>query len=578
MDFRINIATPNGTGSYTANRLLTKILLKNGIFCSSKNLFPSNIAGLPTWFNIRINKEKFTGFKKETNIYIGFNKKTYLSDLEDIGSDALVITNKDFKLSTSNKETIEIPIRELTKPLSESPSLRKLLSNLVYVGYCAKILGCNKEKSIEVLKKDFLKKSEELFKLNTDAFLKGFDYQNETESEATFFKQEKAPQTLTTDFDETHLIDGNTASALGFLDGGASVVTWYPITPSSSLVENFEKIGRTLKSSKGITVLQCEDEISSAVAVLGAGWSGARAFTATSGPGLSLMQESIGLGYFSEVPMVIADVQRAGPSTGLPTRTAQGDLLTAHYSSHGDTLHPVLLPSSVQELYDDSFQSLNLAESLQTPIILLSDLDLGMNDWSTKALQRSNKVNRGQVVTSKQDDFKRYKLNKNLPERSLPRISDPSLSYFTRGSGHDEKGRYSENPEVYESKLTKLKNKVIKNKNLFPKDILKEENSEFSLIFYGSTTQIIKEVNALLGESISTYQIRSLPCDQKVYDFAKKYKFNFVLEQNRDGQMHKILKANSLNENFVSLTQFNGLPSTAEHFVFQIKTYLEKDS
>lgn len=583
MDLRINIATPNGTGSLTANTLLTKIILKNGLFCSSKNLFPSNIAGLPTWFNIRLNSSGFTGFKDETDIYVGFNKSTLIKDISTLNKDkSIIVTNKDFKLEGPKefKQSVEIPIRELTKPLCDSPSLRKLLGNLVYVGYLSELLGCKREVSLEVLDKEFSKRSEELLTLNKNAFLKGFEFVSEKQLESEndlILKKTSNTKAL--------LIDGNTASGLGFLDGGASVVTWYPITPSSSLVESFEKFSKQVQNPDEVTVLQCEDEISSAVAVLGAGWSGARAFSATSGPGLSLMQESIGLGYFSEVPMVIADVQRAGPSTGLPTRTAQGDLILAHYSSHGDTLHPVLIPSSIQEVYEDSINSLNAAEILQTPVILLSDLDLGMNNWSSPDLDRSkNLIKRGNVITSDSSDtddksFKRYALKDKLPQRSLPRISEPSLTYFTRGSGHDEYGNYSENPEVYKNLLEKLKNKIVGSRDILPSDIKNSVNADYSLIFCGSTSQAVDEIKSLVKADLSTYQVRALPVSDDLYNFSSKYKINFVLDQNRDGQLCKIIKAESSSDHshikFLSLCQFNGLPTTATHFAKIINKFLE---
>lgn len=572
-DFNISISTENGTGSMTANRFLSRCLAKEGHFVSTKNLFPSNIAGLPTTYSLRLTDKKLGGYTSKIDLYVGFNIKTLDDDLRGLGSETVCILNGDFKHEGSKNPTCQIPCRATARDLHSSASTKKLLYNLLYVGAVLKAVGADMEASMELAKVFFKKLPKDILDANVNAIEKGYAaYALET------FSPIKNPGS------STYIYEGNVCSALGFLDGGATVATWYPITPSSSVVESFDKLNENLTTDPSLrSTHQCEDEISSAVAALGAGWSGARAFTATSGPGLSLMQEAIGLGYFSESPFVILDVQRSGPSTGLPTRTSQADLMLAHYSSHGDTLHPVFLPGTPQEAYDDAFESLNLADSLQTPVMILSDLDLGMNEWHQERpiIQTKSKIQKGKFLLEPSENFKRFSNDRPVATRSLPRLSDESLAYFTRGSGHDESGRYSENPEVYSKKLTRLKEKVLEMRSTghAPKDIILKKDADLSVVVWGSSGQIYEELKELLNFEFSYMRVRALPASQDVFDFLRAHALNFVVELNRDGQLNQILKS-STNSSFHShaVNQFGGLPANAQTIAKQITDVFERRS
>jgi len=574
-DFSISISTENGTGSMTANKLLSRCLSHAGFSVSTKNLFPSNIAGLPTTYSIRLTQNQQGGYTDRVDLYVGFNKKTLVKDLTVIDATTVCIVNADFKMDLQNFSFCAVPCRTLARELHSSAATKKLLYNLFYVGAVLKALKVDLKTSQALARQFFSRLPDDIVSANAKALEAGFEAYN-----LQTFDVEKAH----TANEDSYLYEGNACSALGFLDGGATVATWYPITPSSSVVENFDLLNKSLSpDAKLRSTHQCEDEISSAVAALGAGWSGARAFTATSGPGLSLMQEAVGLAYFAECPFVILDVQRSGPSTGLPTRTSQADLTLAHYSSHGDSLHPVLLPGTPQEAYDDAFDSLNLADSLQSPVMILSDLDLGMNEWrqSQPLVQNKGSLSKGKVALKPQSDFKRFSNAEPVAPRSLPRLSDESLAYFTRGSGHDEHGDYSENAEVYAKKLTRLKEKVLRmrDESHVPEDIIENTSSNISIVVWGSTGQIYEELKELLNFDFSFMRVRALPASQKVFDFLSSHETNFVIELNRDGQLNQILKSSAPSAfKSKSINQFGGLPACAQTLAKQINAALLKDS
>jgi len=561
----------------TANRFLSRCLAKSGFSVSTKNLFPSNIAGLPTTYAVRITDHDFGGFTDKIDLYVGFNKKTIEMDLLNLQPEATCILNGDFKTESVRHSTCQIPCRSTARELHSSASIKKLLYNLMYAGAVLKALDVDLKESTKLVKSFFKKLPKDVLTANISALEQGYIlYDLKSFSVSKKVEKEKTK--------DKYIYEGNACSALGFLDGGASVATWYPITPSSSVVETFDKLNSNLTADPSLrSTHQCEDEIASAVAALGAGWSGARAFTATSGPGLSLMQEAIGLGYFSESPFVILDVQRSGPSTGLPTRTSQADLVLAHYSSHGDTLHPVLLPGTPQEAYDDAFESLNLADKLQTPVMILSDLDLGMNEWhQTGPIEQTKcKISKGSVAIKPDGNFKRFSNESLVSSRSIPRLSDQSLSYFTRGSGHDEKGDYSENSSVYTKKLSRLKEKVLSFREIakIPEDIIIKKDAELSVVVWGSTGQIYEELKELLGFEFSYMRVRALPASQEVFDFLRTHALNFVVELNRDGQLSQILKS-STNSTFHShsINQFGGLPANAKTIAKKIKSVFERRS
>jgi len=569
-DFNISISTENGTGSMTANKFLSRCLIKEGHLVSTKNLFPSNIAGLPTKYVIRMTEHELGGYTDRVDLYVGFNKKTLESDLKALPKTAYSILNGDFKFESDENTSFQIPCRSTVRKLHSSAATKKLLYNLLYVGAVLKAVGADIGNCKETAVSFFKKLPEDILTANIKALEAGYELYN-----LKTFRPHKNKSS------DTYVYEGNKSAALGFLDGGATVATWYPITPSSSVVENFDQLNATLTETPNLrSTHQCEDEISSAVAALGAGWSGARAFTATSGPGLSLMQEAVGLAYFSECPFVILDVQRSGPSTGLPTRTSQADLIMAHYSSHGDTLHPVLLPGTPQEAYDDAFESLNLADNLQTPVMILSDLDLGMNEWRQKSpLEQNTKhISKGSVKLKSEENFKRFSNENDVASRSLPRLSDESLAYFTRGSGHDENGDYSEKPDVYTDKLTRLKNKVLnfRSTDHAPKDIIVKKNTDISIVVWGSTGQIHEELKELLGFEFSFMRVRALPASQEAFEFLKSHKHNFVIELNRDGQLNQVLKSSTDSFfNSHTITQFGGHPANAQEIAMRITSILE---
>lgn len=558
MNLKISISTENGTGSFTANKILMRSLLKSGYYVSAKNLFPSNIAGLPTLYKLRISSKKQGSVTSETpDLLVAFNKKTFEKDLEKTNADSFVISNADFKLTPEANENLCIECRKLTRPLHDSASVKKLLYNMIYVGAVLKLTDSCIETALEVTDGLLKKLNPKALEANKEALKIGFDLAQDFSIKSI----EK-----NNDVSSAKIVgDGNYCSALGFIDGGAQVLTWYPITPSSAAAENFESFSKLSPNHSKRNIVQCEDEISSVVAALGASWSGARAFTATSGPGVSLMQEAIGLAYFTETPLSILNVQRLGPSTGLPTRTSQGDLNLCHYSSHGDTQHPVLLPSSLQDSYDDAFSSVNLAQEIQSPVFVLTDLDLSMNEWEEPFLkQQKLKNTKGQIQTEPCEDFKRYSNQKEVSKRSLPLISDASLAYFTRGTGHKEDGSYSEAPDDYQKKVSRLKSKILNIRDLssfVPKDqVDKSDGADLALIYYGSSSQIIPEVQERIGVKTSTYKVRALPLNKDLKTFCSQHKKVFVIEQNRDGQLNQILKSELNITNTESVVQFNGQP------------------
>jgi 2-oxoglutarate ferredoxin oxidoreductase subunit alpha len=569
-DITINISTVNGTGSQTANKVLVQSLILSGYHVSAKNLFPSNIAGLPTRFLIRVSKDKYNSLnqEKKSSLNILFNKNKLKDDLQNISKDSVVLSNEDYKYFDKGSELKPslLKCRALTKDLHGSVSVRKLLINMLYIGASAKVLGLKLQSVTQATEQILSSFKQEVLTANIEALKRGYNSIENTKTLDIF--KPKSPK------NNLHLYDGNQSLALGLLDGGAQIFTWYPITPSSSVAENFDAYSKTLNLKRA--VLQCEDEISAVTTSLGAGWAGARAVTATSGPGLSLMQESIGLSYFTENPLVVVNVQRAGPSTGLPTRTAQGDLTLSYYSSHGDGIHPVLLPSDPTEAYIDGCYSLSLAQDLQTPVFVLSDLDIGMNEWALPPLKQISKSSsEGQIQIQHCENYKRFSNDTLVSKRSLPRLSDESTAYFTRGSGHDEFGNYSEDSRVYENKLKRLKDKINALRTLSefcPTDVVDEKESSISLIYYGSTFQIIEELKDLIKNDfgvdlISTYRIRALPLNKDLSSFLSKHKYNFVLEQNRDGQMNRIIRSECASKTqTTSVVQYNGLPADAHHF------------
>ena len=571
----IHIGTPNGSGSQSSNTLLLKTLFRMGLPVSGKNFFPSNIAGLPTWFNIRVSQNHWLTQSPQPDILIAMNKDSWVQDLKKVKTGGVVIFNEDLKLSTSeirsDVQFYGLPCRQLLKEVTDSAKLKKLLTNMLYVGALAQFLKLPLEIIQQVLQ-DQLANKKPLLKANLDAIDAGYKH---FESIGVLQSEYKITPILEGSKNKV-LMDGNTASALGALHGGCQFVSWYPITPSSSIAETFQKYCEQYRiqedGKKNYAILQAEDELSAISMVIGAGWNGARAMTTTSGPGLSLMAEAAGLSYFAEVPAVIWDVQRAGPSTGLPTRTMQGDISAAAHLSHGDTEHILLLPATLQECFDFGQTCFDLAERFQTLVIVLSDLDLGMNLWTSDNLKISQtEYDRGKLAQKDfAPPFQRYADldNDGVPTRSLPGNGIPDTAYFTRGSGHDPSALYTESADNHKDTLDRLKRKMETARKYVPKPtIVESKNKSIGLIAYGSSdlamTEFMQRENCESSQ-FGYLRLRALPFTDEVENFIENYKHIIVIEQNREGQMFKLLKSftQSDSRKLSSVTHYDGHPLT----------------
>ena len=493
-DFSIQIATVNGSGSQSANNILLRSIFAMGVPVSGKNLFPSNIAGLPTWYTIRASKNGYVARKKDIDVLIAMNAETSQQDILSLHPGAIAIYEEAANLKQFRDDVVcyPVPFDKLTAAVCPEAKLRKLVRNMIYVGVAAQLLDMDMAIVEKTVRKQFAKK-QKAADLNWAAVEAGANYAKESLTKADPFRLERMHAT-----ENKIIIDGNAACALGAMFAGVTVVTWYPITPSSSVVEqliDYLKKYRIEEDGKAsFAVVQAEDELAAVGMVLGAGWAGARSMTATSGPGISLMAEFTGLGYFAELPGVIFDIQRVGPSTGLPTRTAQADLLSIAYLSHGDTKHVMLLPGNVKECYEFAGAAFDLAEGLQTPVFVLSDLDLGMNNWMSDPFEYPEKpIARGKVLTAddltRLDGFGRYKDvdGDGIPYRTLPGTDHPKAAYFTRGSGHNEKALYSEKPEDYQNLMERLARKFETARTLVPAPVVVQTGqSKIGIIAYGT--------------------------------------------------------------------------------------------
>src|SRR5882724_6450453 len=577
-DFAIVAATVNGSGSQTANNTLIRAIFKMGIPVSGKNLFPSNIAGLPTWYTIRVSKQGYIARKKEIDILVAMNAETAQEDVMSLPAGAACVYDEPLKLSGLRQDITfyPVPFDKLVAPVCPEAKLRRLVKNMLYVGVVDALLGIEREESEKALVKQFGKKKKAA-ELNTAAVRAGYDY-----AIATFTKQDPFWVERMNANQGKIIIDGNAAAALGCMFAGVTVVTWYPITPSSSLVEQLidylkeHRIGPDGKAT--FAVVQAEDELAAIGMVLGAGWAGARSMTSTSGPGISLMAEFVGLGYYAELPGVIFDIQRVGPSTGLPTRTMQGDVLSCAFLSHGDTKHILLLPSSVEECFSMAMDAFDLTEKFQTPVFVLSDLDLGMNNWMAHPFQYPEKpLNRGKVLDDEDlkrlGSFARYKDvdGDGIPYRTLPGTSHPAGAYFTRGSGHNEKAQYSERADDYVRNMDRLARKFETARSFVPAPVREiARSAKIGIIAYGtshwalveSCDQLRKEYNL----QVDYLRLRAYPFNQDVHEFIKDHDCIYVVEQNRDAQMFQLLKLDVDADQIIklrSVLHYNGLPIDA---------------
>jgi 2-oxoglutarate/2-oxoacid ferredoxin oxidoreductase subunit alpha len=579
-DLTIHVATVNGSGSQSSNNVLMRSIFQMGVPVSGKNMFPSNIAGLPTWFTIRANKDGWIARKKEVDLMVCMNTQTAADDVAALQPGALCIYDAPLNCKSMRKdiEFYEVPFAKLAAELTTDSRLRKLLTNMIYVGIVAELIGIERTEIVKAITKQF-KGKQKAIEPNVKSIDKGLEF-----AKANLPRQNKWRVTRMNATEGKIIIDGNAAAAIGAMFGGVTVVTWYPITPSSSLCESlidYMKQYRVDENGKAtFAIVQAEDELAAVGMVLGAGWAGARSMTSTAGPGISLMSEFIGLGYFAELPGVIWDIQRVGPSTGLPTRTAQGDVLQTFFNSHGDTQHIVLFPASVRECFDFGSEALDLAEIFQTPIFVLSDLDLGMNNWMSDPFPYPDKpIRRGKVLSAEKlkelnGKWGRYADidDDGITYRTLPGTDHPFASYFTRGSGHDSQARYSEKPGDYKATVDRLAKKFETAKKYVPKPVVdRRRGAKIGFIAYGTTDFPLEESRHQLRTETkmetSYFRLRALPFTQELHDFVEAHDRVYVVEQNRDGQMADLIRLEVANAQgkIRKILHYTGLPCDARY-------------
>lgn len=575
----VAICTVNGSGSATANSILYRSLFRMGILTSGKNIFPSNIKGLPTWFVIRASARGYTGRVAHDDVVVAMNSATIHKDvtyLQDGG--VLFYADHLEKPEIKDKEVIvyPMPIKTLMKQVDVPRNLQTYMENMLYVGIVGQVLRIPEEILKASIEHQFQSKPT-VAESNFNIVKLGFQYALENIEKKDHFYLEQLPE-----LSDYILTDGNNAGALGALYGGLQFCGWYPITPATSLVESaidqVDKLRKDPQTGKNTCViLQVEDELAAAGATLGAGWAGLRAMTATSGPGLSLMTENIGLAYFTETPMVIWNVQRVGPSTGLPTRTAQGDLSMIYTLGHGDTQHVILIPGTVTECFEFGWRSLDIAEKYQTPIFVLSDLDLGMNTWVTKRFEYPNQpIERGKIIwEEKLEEFKDWGRYKDLdgdgiPYRTVIGNLSPKAAYFARGTGHDEYGNYSEDPKNWSDMLGRIGRKLKGVVKDLPGPVIRRSKVEadIGIIGMGSTHDAMIEAQDILAEkgvNADYMRVRALPANSAVREFIASHARNYVVELNRDGQLEQILslEVSEYSEKLISISVIGGLPLTA---------------
>jgi len=575
-DMSIQVATVNGSGSQSANTVLLRTIFQMGVPVSGKNLFPSNIAGLPTWYTIRASRQGYIARKKEIDLLVAMNPETAREDVAGLASGAAVVYDEPLGLSQLRTDLVfyGVPFDKLAGAVTNEPKLKKLLRNMAYVGVLARLLDLDMAEVEHAIRKQFGKKAKAQ-ELNLAAARAGFEHARGLEKRDPFTIRR---------MDATKgkiIVDGNAASALGALFAGVTVVTWYPITPSSSLVETLigylktYRIGPDGKAT--FAVVQAEDELAAMGMVIGAGWAGARAMTATAGPGISLMAEFAGLGYFAEVPAVVFDVQRVGPSTGLPTRTAQGDVLSTAFLSHGDTQHILLFPATVEECFTLAIDAFELAEGFQTPVFVMSDLDLGMNNWMSDPFPYPEKpIERGKVLSKEDLDrlgqFARYRDvdGDGVTYRTLPGTDHPGAAYFTRGTGHDEHARYSERAEDWERNLERLSRKMDTARSAVPAPVVDERGARVGIVAYGTSHHAVVEARDQLrhekGIETDYLRVRAYPFSREVHAFIERHDRVYVVEQNRDAQLATLLRgdvAPELTTRLRPVARITGLPLDA---------------
>lgn len=584
-DFCMTVCTVNGSGSATANTTLLRAMFHMGIPVSGKNIFPSNIKGLPTWFSIRVSKDGYLARVAHDDIIVQMNPTTFEQDLEYNVPGGVVFYADHIEMPEIREDMIvyPMPVKDLIKQAEVPSDLRDYMENMVYVGVVSQMLEIDLDTVHQVLLNQFNKRTS-IAESNFEIVTLAADWAKKNlEKQDRYFVEPMPP------LENYIMADGNTAGALGAIYGGFQFCGWYPITPATSLAESLNTFAPRLRQDpetgkNTFAIVQAEDELASIGMAVGAGWAGIRAMTSTSGPGVSLMTEYMSLAYYAEVPLVLWDVQRVGPSTGLPTRTGQSDLNLTYFLGHGDTNHIILIPSSVKECFEFGWKAFDYAEAFQTPVIVLSDLDLGMNLWMTKEFEYPDQpINRGKILW--EEDLAEFGKTwgryldvdgDGVPYRTVMGNENPEAPYFTRGTGHDEFGNYSEEPEVWQNMLDRIKLKFEHVREQLPKpEFRMMEGAEIGLIAMGSTEYAVTEAQDRLndmGISADFMRIRALPFSNEVGEFISAHKTNYVIELNRDGQLHQILTIDFCNKTnrLVSLAYVDGLPMTASFIINSI--------
>jgi 2-oxoglutarate ferredoxin oxidoreductase subunit alpha len=586
-DFSIHVATANGSGSMSSNNILMRAIFQMGIPVSGKNLFPSNIQGLPTWFTVRASKEGFMARRRDIGVLICMNPETAHEDIRTAHPGAAVIYEENLNLKAMRDDVhfYPVPFSKLVLELVHDGKLRRLAVNMIYVGVAAWLLGIDMEEIHKAVIRQF-KSKQKAVEVNWNAIQGGYDWAQKNLAKTDPYRLERMNKNA-----GKIIIEGNAATAIGCVMAGVNVLAWYPITPSSSLAEAVIEYCRRFRmdpvtGKPTCAIVQAEDELAAAGMVMGAGWAGARSMTTTSGPGISLMSEFVGLGYYAEVPAVIVDVQRVGPSTGLPTRTMQGDILSTYFLSHGDAKHILLIPGSIEECYSLAMEAFDLAERFQTPVFLMTDLDLGMNNWMADPFLYPEKgIDRGKVIRTEEElkehirkfkEFARYRDvdGDGIPYRTLPGLIDnPAAAYFTRGSGHSERAAYTEKPEDYKNNMDRLARKFETARRCVPKPVVSNgSGSRVGVIAYGSSDFAVQEARELLarrGVPTDYLRLKALPISEEVSEFVASHDRLYVVDQNRDGQMFDVLRLELPTQasRLRSIRHYDGFPLDAETVV-----------
>ncbi len=597
-DFVVKFANVNGSGSASANSMFAKAIFRMGIPVSPRNIFPSNIQGAPTWYEVRVSEQGYLGRRGgQVELMVSVNPQSMTKDVEEVCPGGYFFYDNtyplDFKLIRDDIHYIGLPLTQITNSNFDNPRLQQLFKNIIYVGSLAYLIGIDFS-ALESIVNDTFAKKPKLIEPNIGALQLGFDEAKKAFAEPLPLQLKRSNQN-----DGKVLLEGNAACGLGAVYGGATVCAWYPITPSTSVAEGFEKYAKQLRidpdtGKNNFAIIQAEDELSAIGMVIGSNWNGARSFTATSGPGVSLMQEFLGLAYFAEIPAVLIDVQRTGPSTGMPTRTQQSDILISAYASHGDTKQVLLFPATPKECFELTADAFDIADRLQTPVIMLTDLDLGMNEHICDDLEwdENRSYDRGKVMSAEdlinaKERWGRYLDvdGDGIPYRTIPGTHAEKGAYFTRGTSRDEYAAYTENGDEYQRNLERLEVKWATAPQHLPKPVITERSKakKVGIIHFGTSLEATHEAIDLLsseGHEINDLRVLAFPFNEQVDDFIEQHETVFVVEQNRDAQL-KTLLVNELEiapKSLKSVLHYNGDPISARKIVAEIKTVLDNTS